>query len=288
VNRVLPILLAALIAALLATPGARAQEPAAIAAPVPDALRGAWFQGGCATPTAMLALSARGAARVPADGAGRLLRLTESREAGGWLVGTGRGAEGPRLMLRPAGEGIETAEPSNKLRDDRIPGDAPVAAWRRCPATPLPFAAHGEGVAFLGAVEAIEAACGPGVGSVPDCAASVVRVADVSGDRLLGTAELARLFRGAAWLLALQAEAPPELSGLAGAAGALSGGALARIAVDSLDYDGDGRISARELAQDRDTLAAGGEARGRPLALERLTEGAALLRGIVEGFLGTE
>jgi len=267
-----------------------------VAAPIPERLRGAWFQGGCASPTAMLALSARGAARVPADGAGRLLRFTESREVGGWIVGTARGAEAPRLMLRAArdgaGEAVETAEPANKTRDDRIPGDAPVASWHRCAATPLPFAAHGEGVAFLGAVEGIEAACGPGgggvAGGVAPCAAALVRAGDVSGDGLLGTAELARLFRGAAWLLTLQAEAPPELSGLAGAAGALGGVAAARLAVESLDYDGDGRLSPRELSQDRETLAAGGEARGRPLALERLSEGAALLRGIVEGLLGTE
>ena len=137
-------------------------------------------------------------------------------------------------------------------------------------------------------METLEAACGPGTGSVPDCAAALVRVGDVSGDSLLGTAELARLFRGAAWLLALQAEASSELSGLAGVAGAIGGVAAARLTVESLDYDGDGRLSARELAQDRGAMATAGDPRGRPLALERLAEGAALVRGIVEGLLGSE
>ncbi|MBB5694923.1 hypothetical protein [Muricoccus pecuniae] len=285
----------ALLAALAAAPGARAQDPAAQGqlpgpgAVVGQAQRGAWFTGECTAPTAMLALSARGAARVPADGAGRLLRFTEARGLeGGWTVATARGAEAPRLMLRPAGDALETAEPGNKTRDDRLPGDAPVTRWQRCPATPLSFAAQGEGVAFLGAVEVLEAACGPGTGAVADCAAALVRVGDVSGDNLLGTAELARLFRGAAWLLSLQAEAAPELSGLANSAGVVGGVAGARLMMESLDYDGDGRLSARELGQDRAALATGGEARGRPLALERLSEGAALLRGIVEGLLGSE
>ncbi|TPG49621.1 hypothetical protein EAH89_20875 [Roseomonas nepalensis] len=266
---------------------ANAQAPDAVAA-VPERLRGAWFAGDCAAPAGMLALSARAAARVPAEGPARLLRFTEARQAAGWTVATGRGAEAPRLLLRPAGEGLETAEPANKLRDDRLPGDAPVTAWRRCAATPLAFASQGEGVAFLGSVEVLEAACGPGIGSVPDCAAAIVRVGDVSGDNLLGTAELARLFRGAAWLLSIQSEAGPELAGLAGGAGALGGLAAARVVLESLDYDGDNRLSARELAQDRAALATVGEARGRPLALERLSDGIAVLRGVVEGLMGAD
>lgn len=287
----LPTLLAL---ALLLPLAARAQAPATAPAPapqmapVPERLRGAWFSGECADPSAMLALSARAAARVPADAAGRLLRFVEAREAAGWTLATARGAEAPRLLFRPAGDALETAEPANKTRDDRLPGDAPVTTWRRCPATPLAFASQGEGLAFLGAVEVLEAACGPGIGSVPDCAAAIIRAGDVSGDSLLGTAELARLFRGAAWLLSLQSEAGPELSGLVGGAGALGGLAAARLTLESLDYDGDNRLSARELAQDRAVLATGGDARGRPLALERLSEGLALMRGVVEGLLGTE
>jgi len=277
-----------------AQPAAGAARPAAevqaVAAPVPQALRGAWFSGECAAPTAMLALAARGAARIPAEGTGRLLRFAESRaEAGpgGWIVGTARGNEAPRLMLRGTGGALESAEPSNKTREDRLPGEAPTVAWRRCPATPLAFAAHGEGVAFLGALETLEAACGAG-GTVSDCAAALIRAGDVSGDGLLGTAELARLLRGAAWILSLQAEVAPDLSGLVGAAGAVGGVAAARLMVESLDYDGDGRLSARELVQDRAALAAVGDAAGRPLALERLSEGVALIRGIVEGLLATE
>jgi hypothetical protein len=298
---ILPRLLTGLLTglALFAAPvAARAQAPQnqaaapAIEAPVPPALRGAWFTGGCAAPAAMLALSARGAARLPEGGSGRLLRFTESRTmSSGWTVATARGPEAPRFLFRPAQAGpdaLESAEPSNKTRDDRLPGDAALTTWHRCPATPLTFAAQGEGIAFLGGIEVLEAACGPGVGGVAECATALVRVGDVSGDNLLGTAELARLFRGAAWLISLQSEVSSDLSGLTNTAGALGGVAAARLMVESLDYDGDGRVSAREIAQDRASLATVGEARGRPLALERLSEGVSLLRGIVEGLLGSE
>jgi len=301
--------LAGLAAVAPAAAQPAAPEPRGVEAPIPPALRGAWFAGECAAPTAMLALAARGAARIPAEGTGRLLRFTEARAAtagGGtpWILGTARGNEAPRLMLRAAGSGVEgigleTAEPDNKTRDDRLPGAAPTLGWRRCPATPLAFAAHAEGVAFLGALETLEAACGPAPGAeagsgagtggtVPDCAAALIRVGDVSGDRLLGTAEIARLLRGAGWTLSLQAEVAPDLSGLVGAAGAVGGLAAARLLVESLDYDGDGRLSARELLQDRAALATAGEAAGRPLALEHLSEGVALLRGLVEGLLASE
>ena len=278
--------------ALLAPFAAHGQTPAQTreqpAVSIPENQRGAWFEGPCTAPIAMLALSARAAARIPADGTGRLLRFTESRSQGGWTVATARGAEAARLMLRTAGDALETAEPANKTRDDRLPGDVPVTTWHRCPTTPVTFATQGEGIAFLGAAEVLEAACGPGGGSVPGCASAIIRVGDVSGDNLLSPAELARLFRGAAWLLSLNANAPPEISGLTNTASVVTGVLAARLAVESLDYDGDGRLSARELTQDRATLATGGDARGRPLALERISEGAALLRGIADGLLGGE
>ncbi|WP_426959676.1 hypothetical protein [Muricoccus radiodurans] len=276
---------------VLSGPAARAQPAPALTptptpeAAVPEALRGAWFRGGCESPAAMLALSARSAARVPAEGAARLLRFTEWRRQGEWSVTTARGAEAPRLMLRAAGDALETAEPSNKAREDRLPGDAPLTAWRRCPIPPAAALLHAEGIAFLGALEVLEAGCAEGV---PACAEALVRVGDVSGDRLVGPAEVARLLRGASWVLAVQAGSTPEGLGLVGGAGALGGVAAARLIVESLDYDGDGRLSARELAQDRATLLAGGTAAGRPLALERIGEGVALLRGLYEGLTASE
>lgn len=270
-----------LLATLLGVAPAFAQD---VAVPVPEPLRGAWFTGECANPGAMLALSARAAVRIPGDGGARLLRFTATRREGDWIVGTGRGAEAPRIVLRGDADALDAAEPSNKVRDDRLPGDAAVTRWHRCAVPPPNLAIlHGEGLAMLSALESLEAACAHG--PMQACAEAVVRAGDVSGDGLLGTAEVARMVRGFAWVVAASQEGTAGSLGLVGGAGALGGLAAARVLVDSLDYDGDGRLSARELAQDRAALATGGDAAGRPLALERVADAVGILRALVEGLI---
>jgi hypothetical protein len=276
IRRVLPAL--GLLAALAAPAAAQS---------VPEPLRGAWFAGDCADPAAMLVLTSRAAARVEAEASSRLFRFGETREAGGYTLGIGVGAEAPRLMLRPAAEGLETIEPEAKTRDDRLPGEASPVVWRRCPAPPAALAAlHGEGIAFLAALEHLEAACGTGTPGA--CAEAVLRQGDVSGDGLLAPAEIARMVRGAAWVAALQEGATQEVLAGAVGAGALGGILSARLLVESLDYDGDGRLSAAELTQDRAAAfaRAQGSAEGRPLRMEGLMQGAGMLRGLFEGFVG--
>lgn len=249
---------------------------------VPQPLRGTWADGECAAPAALLHVTARSLVRLPADGPARLVRFRRLRDQAGWTFGVGGGAEAPRVMLRAAGEGLETIEPDAKTRDDRLPDATPPVRWRRCTVPPVALAVlHGEGLAFLGALERMEAACQGG--ETARCFAAVVAEGDVSGDARLGVAEVARLMRGAAWALAAQEGAAPE--GLAAAAGlgGLAALAAARLLVDGLDFDGDGRISAAELGQDRSVFpSATGAAGGRPVALESLAEGAGLLRALVE------
>jgi YD repeat-containing protein len=266
-----------LLLALLLAPGLAAAQP------VPEALQGAWFQGDCARPDALLHLTHRAAARVPRDGAGRLLRFQAMRQQEGWLIGTGRGAQAPRLMLRAAGDALETAEPDAKAREDRLPGDAPLARWHRCGTVPPEVALlHGEGVAVMAALEHVEAACGGADGAA--CFAAVVKQADVSGDSRLARAELARLARGAAWLVAVQEGVTGDKLAGAVAAGALAGQLAAQLTVESLDYDGDGRLSAEELAQDRGRFGmARGNAEGRPLHSEAAGPGLEALRGLLSG-----
>jgi len=270
---------------LAAAPSAVAQE---IGAGVPEPLRGAWFAGDCADPQAMLVLTGRAAARVEAEAPSRLWRFAATRQAAGYLVGAATGPEAPRLMLRAAPEGLETIEPEAKTRDDRLPGDAPREVWRRCEAPPALLATlHGEGIAFLAAFEHLEAACGGGTPGA--CAEAILRQGDVSGDARLAPAELARLARGAAWVIAVQEGATQDALAGAVGAGALGGILAARVLVESLDYDGDGRISLAELVQDRGPgfARAPGTAAGRPLRVEGLSEGAGMLRGLLEGLLGT-
>ena len=266
-----------LVALLLLAPGL------ALAQPVPEAFQGAWFQGECARLDALLHLTHRAAARVPRDGAGRLLRFSVLRQQGDWLVGTGRGAEAPRLMLRAAGDALETAEPEAKAREDRLPGEAPLTRWHRCEAVPPEVALlHGEGVAVMAALEHAEAACGGA--DTAACFGAVVAQADVSGDGRLTRAELARLARGAAWLVAVQEGVTGENLAGAIAASALAGQLAAQLTVESLDYDGDGRLSAEELAQDRGRFGvARGNARGRPLHSEAAGPGLEALRGLLSG-----
>ena len=268
-----------LLLALLLAPGLAAAQPAL----VPDALQGAWFQGECARPDALLQLTHRAAARVPREGAGRLLRFQALRQQEGWLIGTGRGAEAPRLMLRAAGEALETAEPGAKAREDRLPGEAPLARWHRCEAVPPAVALlHGEGVAAMAALEHVEAACGGA--DTAGCLAAVVAQADVSGDGRLTRAELARLARGAAWLVAVQEGVAGERLAGAVAAGALAGQLAAQLTVEGLDYDGDGRLSAEELTQDRARFGvARGNAAGRPVHGEAAGPGLEALRGLLSG-----
>jgi hypothetical protein len=102
----LPGRLALLLSALLLSFAAFA-APAA-AQEVPPALRGAWFGGDCADPDAMLVLTGRSAARLDMEEAGRLFRFTATRQAAGFTLGVGLGAEAPRLMFRAAGSGLET------------------------------------------------------------------------------------------------------------------------------------------------------------------------------------
>lgn len=274
--------------ALLATPAA------AQGGGVPEALRGAWFAGDCADPQAMLVLTGRAAARVEAEAGSRLYRFREMRQAAGHTLGVAGGAEAPRLMFRAAAGGLETIEPDPKTRDDRLPGAASAEVWRRCAAPPAALVAlHGEGIAVLAALEHLEAACGGGAPGA--CAQAILRQADVSGDGRLAPAELARLARGAAWVAAVQEGA--VLAGAVGAgavgaaavgAGALGGVLAARLLVESLDYDGDGRLSAAELLQDRGEgfARAAGTPQGSPLRMDGLEEGAGMLRDLLELLIG--
>jgi hypothetical protein len=257
----------------------------ALAQGVPEPLRGAWFAGDCADPAGMLVMTGRAAARVEAEVPGRLFRFGATRDFQGWTLGTGVGPEAPRLLFRAAPEGLETFEPDPKTRDDRLPGEGSPVVWRRCAAPPVALAAvHGEGIAVLAALEHLEAACGRGQPGA--CAEAIVRQADVSGDGTLAPAELARLARGAAWVLAVQEGATQDMLVGAVGAGALGGILAARLLVESLDYDADGRLSAAELAQDRAPFAAAaGTPEGRPLRTEGVMEGAGMLRALIDGLM---
>ncbi len=243
---------------------------------MPEALRGAWFSGAsCDTPDSMLFLTARGALRVADAGPPTMRRfVTVATVPGGWTLGTAGGAEAPRFALRsPGPDRLDLLEPAAKTRDDRLPGPGAVQSqWRRCPTIPPTMAApYAEAIDSLVVLESLETACGAGA-AVADCLGSLVARLDITGDGGLSVAELARFGRGAAQLAALQSGTPVP----SGAADATL--AAVRRLVDGLDYDGDGRLSQAELAQDRAALGAT-PASGGSMATLPPVPGLEMLRG---------
>ena len=114
---------------------------------------------------------------------------------------------------------------------------------------------HAEPAAVLASLREVQDACAGG--DEASCGAAVLRAVDVSGDGLVATAEMARIFRVVGYMAGVapglergQPTTEKELSAwLAG--GLFLGPALAELLVKSLDYDADGRLSPAELAQDR-------------------------------------
>jgi hypothetical protein len=270
---------------LLALPILLATLPAA-AQPsgLPEALRGAWTAGDCAAPKSVLAVSARSAVRIDPEGPTRLWRFATIAPLAAWTLGTATGPEAPRLLLRGTAEAMETAEPDPKLRDAALPGTPAIQAWRRCATLPLTFVMnHAEGVAMLPALEVIEAGC---TGAPRACAEAIVAAGDVSGDGKLTAAEIGRLTRGFAWLAAAFEGGTAEALGGAGGAGTVAGLLFGRLTIEAMDYDGDGRISAEELAADVGAFASRpGSAAGQPFRLDGVMEGAGMVRGLLEGLL---
>jgi len=270
---------------LLALPLLFAALPAAAQpAGLPEALRGAWAAGDCAAPKAVLALSARSAVRIDPEGPTRLWRFAAIAPLADWTLGTATGPEAPRLLLRGTADALETAEPDPKLRDAALPGTPAIQAWRRCATLPLPFVMnHAEGVAMLPALEVIEAGC---TGAPRACAEAIVAAGDVSRDGKLAAAEIGRLTRGFAWMAAAFDGGPAEALGAATGAGTVAGLLAGRLAVEAMDYDGDGRISAEEMVVDTASFGSHpGSAAGQPFRLEGVMEGAGMLRGLLEGLL---
>ncbi|MBE9605154.1 hypothetical protein IAI18_09775 [Acetobacteraceae bacterium H6797] len=276
-------------AATTPAPAATPAAPAGMGSGIATGVRGAWVKGSCAAPEAVLYITPRSSAFLPQDGDVKVQRFVGLREAGGWTIATARGAEAPRSMMKLDGNNLSTAEPGPKLRDDAIPGDTPVVSWQRCPSLPASFMlAHGEGLAALGALERLEDGCGVAGRDMRSCIETIVAVADVSGDKLLSPAELARLMRGLAWVITAQEDGSTPSMGAAIGGGMLGGVLAARLMVESYDYDGDGKLSRTELGQDRVALPDGtGSATGSPLRTEGLADGASLLRGLLDTIMGS-
>jgi hypothetical protein len=88
----------------------------------PKRCAGTWAAGSCTSPDALLHVTARSVAKLPAAGPARLVRFRAMREQDGWTLGIGAGAEAPRIMLRPDGAALDLAEPDENCATTACPG----------------------------------------------------------------------------------------------------------------------------------------------------------------------
>ncbi len=246
--------------ALAATPALAEVTP-----DLPEAVLGTFAEGSaaCAAAETVVHIKPRSIVTLSATGENRLLRIATTQTAGDWTVATAGGDDMARILLRPVAEGIDRVVPDPKAQDDQLPGKQTPIHLRRCETVPPLFAVlHGEGLAFLHGIEAMEPACADWVS--PACIEAFMAYADVNKDGRLNPAELARLTRAAAWFTQMQGGATAhDLE--AGQAVALIGGVLSgEVLVRSYDYDGKGSVTAQQLMQDRSTAVLQPQIRARP------------------------
>jgi hypothetical protein len=265
---------------------------AAQAQDLPAGVLGTYAAGpkACGAPDAVLHLTPRSVVtwEKVGDEAGndRLIRIDTTRAQGDWLLATGTGDDLPRVLLRQSGEGdqagIDEVVPSEKMRDDQLPGDTPPRHFVRCTTVPPAFAAlHGEGLAFLHALETMEPACTGN--DLKACGDAFMAYADVTKDGKLTAAELARVGRGATWVAQMAIGTRDAELAVGMASSALVSLAAAEILVHSYDYDGSGSITLDELLKDRLPLVLVPPARtagAPPLPLDQIVPGLHLLEGM--------
>lgn len=264
---------------------ARAQD-------IPATLLGTYASGpeGCAAPQMVVHLTPRSVVTWKTQGEAKLIRISESRMVSDWLVTVGTRDDMPRTLVRLSGEaekaGIDIVFPFEKTRDDQLPGNAPVMHLVRCTALPSVFSAiHGEGIAFLHALETMEPPCSGN--NIKLCGDAFMAYADVNGDHRLTAAELSRVARGATWA-AQMAGGTNDFELVSGlGASMVAGLAVAEVIVHSYDYDGSGSVTIDELLKDRLAIELVPRSRSvdsPPIPLERLLPSGNLLRDLMRIF----
>lgn len=254
------------------------QAPAPAVTPSPDWAWGTWATPSCEDPafvsfgTDQLVVARDREGQVWAFAKEAFVPLGGE---GGWTrVRYGSGLGNQVQLARPLDGGrLEIADftGGQPPRDDELATGAALPApggpwrlteYRRCAAVPGGTAAlvHAEAAAVFESLRTVERGCADDDEAA--CGAALLDAVDVSGDGHVSAAELARLVRVAAYLAGVtpltegggEPTTEKELSAwLAG--GLLLGPSLGQALVLSLDYDADGKLSTRELAQDRAVLS---------------------------------
>lgn len=228
---------------------------ATLAESVPERLTGIWATPNCSSPQDTLAVYK-----------GFYLWMGEQETALTGLTMPDKQPEGwTRLEESDGYPNFFTVLPDGRLREAFLPDNADLASapaddwqttdYESCNNTlpPSQVLLHGEPVAMLQVVSNAQSICQT---DRQACASALFTGIDVSGDGNLSTAEIARLFRVAAYVAAVSEETPASNDELAGvfAAGLPIGPLMASAIINSFDYDDNGVVSLAELSQDRGTL----------------------------------
>ena len=255
---------------------------------VPDTLRGIWASPSCAAPEDTLVIyrsfylwlgqeeTALTGLAMPVTQTDNWTRLEESDGYPNFF------------QLLPDGKLRETFLPENAEFDSSPKDDWQTTDYESCQGN-LPrneALLHGEATALLEVASNAQAVCQT---DRQACASVLFAGIDVSGDGALSTAEIARLFRVAAYVAAVSEDEPANNDELAGvmAASLPIGPLMASAMVNSFDYDNDGALSLAELSQDRGTLIeqlepdTGGEINSR---LNQMKEALKPLGRLLENF----
>lgn len=216
---------------------------AAAAAELPPAFAGIWSEGGCDRDSRVRLVNALGILEFRELAGERQVQLALIEDA----VPAPDGRAVNLVLRSPTEERL--SEQQLALAGDRLDGGV------RCPSAPasllLPF---GEAVALFQAAGELKPLCAPAADRAA-CFARAFRFADLTGDGRLTLAELSRVARGLAFFVGYLAERraiqPAERLAAPVAVAAWLGPPLLRPLVEGSDYDGDGALSAAELAQDR-------------------------------------
>lgn len=217
---------------------------AAAAAELPPAFAGVWSEDGCDRESRVRLVNALGILEFRELAGERQVQLALIED----VVPAPDGRAVNLVLRSPTEERL--SEQQLALAGDRLDGGG-----IRCPSAPasllLPF---GEAIALFQAAGELKPLCAPGTDRVA-CFARAFRLTDLTGDGRLTLAELTRVARGLAFFVGYLAErrAIQPADRLAGpvAAAAWLGPSVIRPLVEGSDYDGDGALSAAELAQDR-------------------------------------
>lgn len=170
----------------------------------------------------------------------------------------------------------------------------PPDGLHRCAALPVGFSLiFAESVAVLREFGELEGRCAGATVSEAQCGALVFELIDVNEDGVFSKAELSRAMRAASFFIGYWINVdetqdplvPMEKLSVAWFAASVLGPFVATNLIDSYDFDGDGRLSLKELLQDR-LPEQGIEGAAAGLAVQMPPEMMSGLMRTVNGLLG--